>query len=297
MQWPKAAAMRLLQHIRAAPVRPAVMAIYADLTEALSQDDLLMAQELLDELLTLDPERRGQRIYTVDDSLGAGQAARYKRMISDDPEVTLVLEPFPREALRRARDGFMEALAFLRTGAAELAGELDVLMNEIVLVDSRAGGAAAELGGVSSFYLWGAAFICLGEPPGRLALAEALAHEAAHSLLFGFTLGRPLVTNDAEQRYASPLRDDLRPMDGIVHAAYVIARMTWCMQQLNTSGLLTAAEAETAAAWTARNHRDFAAALELIDQHAAFTPTGHAAFAPAAAWMRETCLATGLVGV
>jgi HEXXH motif-containing protein len=52
-----------------------------------------------------------------------------------------------------------------------------------------------------------------------------LTHEAAHSLLLGYTLGAPLVESDPAERFSSPLREDLRPMDGIVHATYVLARM------------------------------------------------------------------------
>ena len=76
-------------------------------------------------------------------------------------------------------------------------------------------------------------------PRGRLlSLLETLAHEAAHSLLFGIQISGPLVLNPDDARFASPLRVDLRPMDGVYHATFVSARMHFAMQELLASGLL-----------------------------------------------------------
>ncbi len=63
----------------------------------------------------------------------------------------------------------------------------------------------------------------------------ALLHETAHQLLFGLSLDQPVVENDVEERYASPLRPDPRPMDGIFHATFVCARMRYGYVRLDGS--------------------------------------------------------------
>ena len=94
-----------------------------------------------------------------------------------------------------------------------------------------------QFDGASTFYLWGAVFVRVaGKSP--VELAEALAHETGHLLLFGLTIGRPLVENSYDERYASPLREDPRPMEGLVHAAYVLARMHYTRASLLKSGAL-----------------------------------------------------------
>jgi hypothetical protein len=84
-------------------------------------------------------------------------------------------------------------------------------------------GRPSEFDGASTFYLWGAVFTTIeGKSP--VDLAQTLAHETGHLLLFGSMLGRPLVENEDDERYDSPLRRDPRPMEGVVHAAYVMDR-------------------------------------------------------------------------
>jgi HEXXH motif-containing protein len=43
--------------------------------------------------------------------------------------------------------------------------------------------------------------------------------------LFGYALDERLVRNPDSQRFASPLRSDPRPMDGVFHATFVCARL------------------------------------------------------------------------
>ena len=59
-----------------------------------------------------------------------------------------------------------------------------------------------------------------------------LIHEYSHNLLFGIARNEPLVFNDPEERDESPLRQDLRPMDGIYHALFVSAREALAMRAI-----------------------------------------------------------------
>lgn len=43
--------------------------------------------------------------------------------------------------------------------------------------------------------------------------------------MFGYALDEPLVRNPNSERFASPLRSDPRPMDGVFHATFVCARL------------------------------------------------------------------------
>jgi HEXXH motif-containing protein len=52
-------------------------------------------------------------------------------------------------------------------------------------------------------------------------------HEAAHTLLTALAVEEPLVKNPRGARYRSPVRTDPRPMEGIYHATFVLARTCW----------------------------------------------------------------------
>jgi HEXXH motif-containing protein len=188
--------------------------------------------------------------------------------------------------LDAARHRLDDTIAMLQQAAPELAGEICGLASEVIFVDSlpRAGESALE--SASTFYLWGAVFLNAKAFPDRVAMAEALTHEGAHALLHGLMLGSPLVENDEYERYSSPLRPDARPLEGVVHATYVLARMHYCVEQLLRSGCLTDAERAQASAALAAHKAAYRDGLATVAAHARFTAAGAAIFDAARDYMR-----------
>jgi HEXXH motif-containing protein len=95
-----------------------------------------------------------------------------------------------------------------------------------------------------------------------------------------------MIENDDTERYASPVRRDPRPMDGIVHAAFVIARMHQAVRALLDADAVPAdqkSEAETALANLQKN---FGNAMTTVDQHALLTPLGRSIMEGARAYMK-----------
>lgn len=269
-------------------MRPVIFSLYGSFIEALFANRLAAAQTLLDRLLSEHaPATPYLNILTLDDAcLGAGNAARFEaEIIAQDPAASHL--PFNQPEFTRHRAAIQEALTWLGQAAPAFAGETQALLRDIILARRLvAGEPDTGLSGASSFFLWGAAFIKFSGTPDRLALAEAVVHESAHMLLFGFTAGAPLVTNPPQERHASPLREDARPMDGLVHAAYVLARITLFYTQLLQSGHLSDDEASTAAAALAQCREQFNQADKVIARHAIFTEPGAAAYNAARSWMR-----------
>jgi HEXXH motif-containing protein len=274
----------VVAHVRVRPVAPVVFGVYTELVEAVFADDIDLAVRVAGELATLAlAPVPGLRIVTLNDyDLGEGQSARYRRLLDDDPEVGRSLRPLTPAGFTRASGQVGDALALLDAAAPELADEIRTLVKEIVLVETD-----DEDFGASSFQLWGALFLKVRPRSDRVEIAEAMAHEGAHALLFGLGMGKPLVRNGTEIRYSSPLREDPRPMDGVVHATYVLGRMHYAVSRLLESGLLTEEEAAGALAARKRSARHHADSWSVIDPAVQWTPAGEAALAAARAYMAE----------
>ena len=269
---------------------PGAIVAYASLVEAIfgerGAEAIDSAQALVQSALS--PAASPLRCVTLgDQDLGPGQAERYRRLFDEDQEAPLAIEAVADHDLERAARLADKALALLDAGAPELGGEIRALLREIVFARSGPAATAGRFNGASVFLAWGAVLLNADEMVDRVTMAETLAHETGHSLLSGFTIGKPLVENDPAERYDSPLRVDPRPMDGIVHATYVLARMHYCLDRLLQSGCLTEQEAATVAIALAERRRAFAAGLEVVDRHARFTPIGRAAFEPARQYMAD----------
>jgi HEXXH motif-containing protein len=273
----------LVARVRAGPVSPMVFGAYTELVEAILSEDNDTAIRIADELCAPRFGQSGDlRIVTLEDNdLGAGQAARYGRLVDDDPNLGLELSALSRAKFASDSKRVTEALALLIKAAPELTDELHALVREIILADS----VGRTSFGASSFQLWGALLLKLKADATRIEIAESLAHEGAHALLFGFGMGRPLVENHEHERYTSPLRGDPRPMDGVVHATYVVARMHYAVTRMLDSGLLTKEEAVAAREARERNGRLYADGLAVIETHAKWTRAGAAALSSSKKYM------------
>jgi HEXXH motif-containing protein len=216
-----------------------------------------------------------------DEDLGPGQAARYRRLIDDDSNLQLQIRAFAPGAFPTVSEFVSDGAALLEAAMPELAGEMKALVREIVLVDKPGN----RHFGASSFQIWGALFLKPYPHGNRAAIVEQLAHETSHALLFGLSKGQPLVRNDPNEVYPSPIRQDLRPMDGVVHATYVIARMHYAMSQLLGSGLLSAEEAKVALATRDAHRAHYKNGLAVVETNAKWTEVGEAAHSSARAYM------------
>ncbi len=178
-----------------------------------------------------------------------------------------------------------DGLALLRAGVPDLAGEIEAILSRFLFAQAPPG-ARTEFDGASHFQFWGLLLLNPKHHRTPLAVAEVLAHEAGHSLLFGLTVHEPLVLNPDHQRYASPLRADPRPMDGIYHATFVSARMAYAMERLADSGVLTEAEAAQARKEAAKDRSNFEKGLSVVEADGDLTETGRAIMDNAIAWIR-----------
>lgn len=177
-----------------------------------------------------------------------------------------------------------EGLALLQAGAPELHGELTGLLAEMLFAQAPTG-AAMEFDGASHYQLWGLLLLNPSHHHTPLGIAEVLAHEAGHSLLFGLTIDEPLVLNDDDELFLSPLRPDPRPMDGIYHATFVSARMAWAMEALADSGLLTNEEQRHARSEAAKDRENFSRGWQTVRQHGRLSATGLQIMENARCWV------------
>ena len=142
---------------------------------------------------------------------------------SDDIGLTEnLIGPGPADS--RAATAEIDALRLLL--AADLPlwwAELQALLGKIILATTADTGKG--FAGASAFDVWGAILINPGYRSDRLHLALTLVHESSHLKLFYAYLDDEIVLNPPDQVFSSPLRRQPRPMNGIYHAAFVLARM------------------------------------------------------------------------
>lgn len=186
-----------------------------------------------------------------------------------------------RLVFRQRLDAGLDLLA---TEVPDLHGEITAMVRQVLLARPPEG-AEIVFDGASHYQFWGLLMLNAERHTTAVGLAEALAHESGHSLLFGLTTTEPLVFNPDEELFSSPLRADPRPMDGIFHATFVSARMAWTMERLAQSKRLSPEERAAARAAAERDRGNFHKGQAVIALHARLSPTGAEIMDNAAKWI------------
>ena len=286
LQVPSGQFQKFLQQLESGPVSPLAFSFYSDTVLAIEEDNIEEASRLLREMISLPAHPGDVLISELGDPQQDTTAQHYARLLLD-PDDSVKFEIFPpsREAASNCRRLIKVAFELMDAGDPELAAEIRALVREIVLAAGTLEAKAMTFDGASAFMLWGAIIINANQSKGELTMVQMLAHESSHNLLFGFSTDESLVENSPEELFPSPLRMDPRPMDGIYHATFVVARMYRAVKGLIDSGILSAAQKEIAEKELADNARLFASGIETVDRFGKLTPLGRTVMDGAKAYM------------
>ena len=263
---------------------PVTFSYYYELVPALLAGDASTAAAMFEALARSAPIAPHLRIVALGGVELGTTSARYQRLMNSDPRLPVGLLPPGEELAADFRARLARGFELLDRSIPELAGEIRGIINEIVMVASDPA-QPLQFDGGSHYQLWGALFLNAEFHQSDQAIVEVLAHESAHSLLFGFCTDTALVENADDELYASPLRPDRRPMDGIFHATFVSARMHWAMSRLLRSGRLDRGAQEAAAAAIAADALNFAAGYDVVAEHGRLTTLGRALMREAKSYM------------
>jgi hypothetical protein len=265
---------------------PHAFGLYYELVPALMQGRLAEAEALFAELSRERPIEKPFRTLVLGEPAMAEKEARYMRFMAEDFPYRHTFLPPAAEELAAFQRQFASVLELMRQATPELVAELQAMISELILV---AGPKDAKLhfDGGSSYQLWGALFINAVRHKTRIDVIDSIAHESAHSRLFGLCTEEAPVTNPDEEAHPSPLRREKRPMDGVYHATFVSARMHWAMARLIASGLLTEEERLLAIEARDADRRNFESGYRTVAAHGRLTRTGRIALDAARAYISE----------
>jgi HEXXH motif-containing protein len=128
--------------------------------------------------------------------------------------------------------------------------------------------------GASTFFLWGAALLNAHVRRSSISIVDLLIHESSHVLLFGLSANQALTRNRTDERYASPVREDKRPIDGIFHACFVTTRVHLAIGRIVECGCLGAEDTKIAVERQQHNGKAARESLDILIHHAEPTEVG-----------------------
>jgi len=285
-----AALAEVLSTIKAHRVGPGVFGRYYDVVFALQGRSYAQAGLLFREIIALaDEEPSFATIPFTEAALGPDKE-RYARFIGLETASAAALASPRSEDWLAFESNIAAAMELIGEADPALAAELRALVVQVVAVGSNRGSGSQPFAGASSFMLWGAILLNAERHSTRLDVIGGLVHEAAHQLLFGLSIEKPLAENPISERYGSPLRNDPRPMDGIFHATFVCARIHYTYARLRdaTKSHLDDEERRLIDERLGIYQQKFFDGLETVDRFGRLSANSHRIMRAATDYMQST---------
>jgi hypothetical protein len=263
---------RIVDAIRTADrVRPEVFALYHTLVRHLGDGDLLEAKSDIDRLGSTRIDARPIELSHLDPAvMGTWLAATYVGNVEDPTAAPFGLVPLSPGDFDSAARSIARHIAVFDEVVPDCAGECRALISELILTANDP--EKASFGAASSFNQWGGVVANVSMLDSLVRLVPTLVHEATHLLLFGLAMDEPLLSTEAGRRFPSPLRDELRTMDGVYHATIVCARMHYGLDRLRASDRLTGREHNIASRSMDHLHARFEAGAKTVSENADLAP-------------------------
>ncbi len=284
---PRAAALlRLTQCAKRLP--PGLFSRYFALVETIENGTLGEAEAALARLLEhVEPAPPALQVRPlVPEAFTSAEESELRRDFASESLLEEQIERLEPASAREVVAQFSRALGLLRAHAPRTFGEIGEVVTELVAARGKPSGGMS-FDGCSSLERWGSVLINAGRTRTDLALAEVITHECAHNALFALTATDARVENDPEERYSSPLRIDPRPMDGIYHATFVLARMCFAMDEVAASPTADPSLKAEARELARASAAAFESGYGVLEPNARYTAVGRAIIEDAAAYMRR----------
>lgn len=131
------------------------------------------------------------------------------------------------QLFQRTRELIGQARDILSHVCPEAFMEHEIFVKNFLLFDCM------RYGSGTSFTFFGMiATTCYPDETSVLHVLDMLVHETAHLYIFALSASDELVLNPSNQAFTAPFRKDPRPMLGIFHAAFVLARLIYVFTKM-----------------------------------------------------------------
>ncbi|BFM38265.1 HEXXH motif-containing putative peptide modification protein [Synechocystis sp. LKSZ1] len=273
-------------------IHPAVYGYYYELVfaaEAQAWDTFANTLQALQSLnIDLDIKPQDIEILDLFDSSLDSHRQLYLSHLNNESANQIDCDPLTKNQFQQFQELWQSSQESLIHFFPELLAEIQQLIRQLVLaVPSQSSGL--HFHGASFFSLWGLLFLNPEPLTTQFDLLLTLAHEAGHSVLFGYSMNEPLLRNQDTELYESPLRQERRPMAGVYHATFVTARMHLLASRvLKTGWAESLGSSNTAVKETCQDlFHTFEEGLNTVKRFAQLTDSGASILARAESYMYQ----------
>jgi hypothetical protein len=209
--------------------------IHDRLYKSISQKSVSNIESVLKEFGDLEYKAMPVRLISWSDNHYSIPMYKLYYDASNDGFINTYGVPFDGSALtetmyKQSSKQVIKALEKIKTITPIIYQELDVLVSDIMLIHSPTMNAASSISALGIFRM-----SQIKENQNWTRYFENIIHEAAHQYLNYLWFLDPIILNEGDRLFSSPLRKEKRPLSGIFHALFVLARTMYGIKTLKNN--------------------------------------------------------------
>jgi len=240
-------------------------ALHVNLFHAIEAENLLKIEEIITHISSKEFQCTEMKILNFS-ALSRGDAACAQRFFSQEISEDVVISPLTDAQHHCIQRSLEKGLIVYQNAFPNFYREFEELVSEILLLNSQ------RLKQGSSADLFGMIYKSYQHPWKTVAdILDLLVHEQSHLYIYLLNHDDRLILNPMD-RFEAPLRKEKRPLIGIFHATFVLARMQYVLKKAHEGRLLPRHEQHDCQTRVTYYQKRFRAGFEVLQKHAQLTP-------------------------
>ncbi len=249
---------------------------YNMLLDTIETNSIASSKRLMDTIFnTITPPVPSTLVSVFDSEYSIGKVELITRELSKHSDKVIKCGELDSESSVYAKAKMEEALDTIHSGSPLLWSLVNTYVDEVVLTGSTNGHYVQS---AASFNLFGLVMIYGDTAQDVDFYLEHLIHELAHIILYTVNAKESVVTNEEHERFQAPYREDLRPMDGIYHAYFVMSYIIIHLRALADSGVLNESLVAKVEKRISNTEDKFMKTYKMMLEDAKFTAVGREIF-------------------
>lgn len=244
--------------------------IHSDFFNAAEQQDLQRVKQIAERLAT-DSYQIQETKYVTLSEINNFYSPLVKTMLTTGVTTEVNYFSLSSKEFVGIKNAFQQGIAIYKESFSEFYKEFQELISEILVIKAQG------LKGGSSFDAFGMIFLgYLDKWQGRVSeVLDFIVHEQAHLYVHLLADNDRLVLNPSE-RHEAPLRKEKRPLIGVYHATFVLARVQYVLGKALASNEIPTSEKTYCEELLTYYRERCQVGLNVLKNHARMTPLGEA---------------------
>ena len=207
-------------------ISPYLFMINYHFINAIQNDDIAAVHEIIEALSCIDFNQSNDIIMKQRDNLLPFIDRIFYQLAAFDLKTQPALQDTDKELFINNARSAEQALTILKSYAPDIYDESYIFLNHILFINGQGIKAGSSVNALGLMYIEQHFVTTLED------MIDMIVHESAHQYLHALSYLDEIVTNAPDERYEAPLRQDKRPLIGIYHAVFVLARITYVFKQI-----------------------------------------------------------------